>query len=567
MLNNGWTEIVSKPIASLGPVSNMLTYDLRLPQAMPWGETRVIIRIPSQSIFWQDLGSVPLVSTPVGAFERITFALPPALVTALGASYTDLEIRVVINAPNATTPFLLDNLAIAPAAPSGGGGGSSGSALSFSVTTPSGLGPADMFMSTTSRLQVDDRVVLGTSSVLESVANFGSAGFELGAQAVAHANVYSAGGTTFLRSQSAVGGFVRAVGTIQTQPPVTIGSQQPNTATASTPTLFTVAPPATTQPFLFLDVDQPPAGQPPRAIAPGAYAGLDVHSRSRVSLTAGTYFFDSFNTEPDAQVFIDTSSGPIFIYTKTMFRFHGGFVQSAGPVGRVLVGHAGTSNVDLQVGFVGTVVAPNAQIDLRRPTTGQHKGSFFGARIEAFSDSTILHIPFDWSFLCARGDSDGDGLTDCDDACPNDPKKSQPGTCGCGVSETDSDGDGAPDCIEGCPNDPTNVACAHSNDPPSGTSGLPVTDAAAVEQSDAVQQRGGLFTSRAAPARPEPAHAGAEECDRSRRVLADQRHHVDQRGYLFGQYPGSRRLSARSDQRQGRRLHRSSAHQRAPDAR
>jgi len=210
VLNNGWTEIISKPIASLGPVSDMLTYDLRLPQAMPWGETRVIIRIPSQSIFWQDLGSVPLVSTPAGVFERITFALPPALVTALSASYTDLEIRVVINAPTSTTPFLLDNLAIAPAAPSGGGGGSTGSVLSFAVTTPSGLGPADMFMSTTSRLQIDDRVVLGTSSGLESVANFGSAGFELGAQAVAHANVYSASGTTLLRSRSTVSGFVRA---------------------------------------------------------------------------------------------------------------------------------------------------------------------------------------------------------------------------------------------------------------------------------------------------------------------------------------------------------------------
>ena len=31
---------------------------------------------------------------------------------------------------------------------------------------------------------------------------------------------------------------------------------------------------------------------------------------------------------------------------------------------------------------------------------------------------------------------------DCNDNCPNDPDKTDPGTCGCGVTETDSDGDG-----------------------------------------------------------------------------------------------------------------------------
>ncbi len=53
-------------------------------------------------------------------------------------------------------------------------------------------------------------------------------------------------------------------------------------------------------------------------------------------------------------------------------------------------------------------------------------------------------------------DSDGDGTFDCIDGCPDDPDKTAPGTCGCGVpdSATDSDGDSTPDCIDGCPNDP-----------------------------------------------------------------------------------------------------------------
>jgi len=44
------------------------------------------------------------------------------------------------------------------------------------------------------------------------------------------------------------------------------------------------------------------------------------------------------------------------------------------------------------------------------------------------------------------------------DECPNDPNKTFPGTCGCGVPDTDFDHDGAPDCIDGCPIDGTKIA-------------------------------------------------------------------------------------------------------------
>lgn len=49
-------------------------------------------------------------------------------------------------------------------------------------------------------------------------------------------------------------------------------------------------------------------------------------------------------------------------------------------------------------------------------------------------------------------DSDNDGTADCNDGCPNDPNKTAPGTCGCGVADTDSDGDGVPDCNDNCVN-------------------------------------------------------------------------------------------------------------------
>jgi hypothetical protein len=59
--------------------------------------------------------------------------------------------------------------------------------------------------------------------------------------------------------------------------------------------------------------------------------------------------------------------------------------------------------------------------------------------------------------ICGCGvsdaDSDTDGTPDCNDGCPNDPDKVDPGICGCDTLDTDSDSDGTPDCADGCSND------------------------------------------------------------------------------------------------------------------
>lgn len=47
-------------------------------------------------------------------------------------------------------------------------------------------------------------------------------------------------------------------------------------------------------------------------------------------------------------------------------------------------------------------------------------------------------------------DSDGDGVPNCDDGCPLDPHKTQPGQCGCGNADIDVDNDGVPACLDLC---------------------------------------------------------------------------------------------------------------------
>lgn len=60
--------------------------------------------------------------------------------------------------------------------------------------------------------------------------------------------------------------------------------------------------------------------------------------------------------------------------------------------------------------------------------------------------------------LTCANDPDGDGAFGCDDACPVDPNKIVPGTCGCGVRDSDTDGDGIIDCLDSCTDTPADAA-------------------------------------------------------------------------------------------------------------
>lgn len=62
--------------------------------------------------------------------------------------------------------------------------------------------------------------------------------------------------------------------------------------------------------------------------------------------------------------------------------------------------------------------------------------------------------------LSATGEFAGAGTTcatGCNDACPDDPDKTEPGECGCGLADTDTDGDGTPDCDDQCKDDASKV--------------------------------------------------------------------------------------------------------------
>jgi len=67
------------------------------------------------------------------------------------------------------------------------------------------------------------------------------------------------------------------------------------------------------------------------------------------------------------------------------------------------------------------------------------------------NNGTCINEEAGFSCQCWSGTS---GVL-CEDACSDDPNKTEPGICGCNVSDTDSDSDGTADCVDACPANPS----------------------------------------------------------------------------------------------------------------
>ena len=112
-----------------------------------------------------------------------------------------------------------------------------------------------------------------------------------------------------------------------------------------------------------------------------------------------------------------------------------------------------------QTGFKGTLLAVNAAVTQSSSTLD---GVLIANSLTG-GDNGLTWLPFNGSLpvptpLCvSKDDTDGDGIADCNEACPYDPLKTEPGACNCGTPDIDKDTDGTPDCLEHCDLDKNNT--------------------------------------------------------------------------------------------------------------
>ncbi len=457
LTTNGWTEVVSVPLSSLGATSDTLSLDISIPQTTNWGDIRVVLVAPSAQIWWSEIGVRTLVGLPAGEYSTLTFPLSGELQTQLAGDYDDLRIRIIINGPGSSSAYLLDNIVLTG---SGEPNDPEDPLTTFEVVIPSTHSRSSMILSASEYLQIDDRVEVGTAGALTNVASLGPSGLEVGSAVQGHTNVIATGDVLFARSQALIEGYARAAGEIVRQDASVqiLGGEQPGSLVTPRILSWEVEFPEDVATL-------PDPINEALVVDPGAYGVFNVHNSGVVTLRTGTYYFDSFNTEPDGRIELDNAAGPVVIYVKGAFVYKGAFM-GAEQEGQLLVGLRGETSAFLQAPFVGTMVAPNGTIDLHRPTSDQHRGAFFGRVIHVFSDCHIVPLELDWTGIAdGPRDTDGDKTPDDGETCLLDPNKTEPGICGCGTPDTDSDGDLVPDCLDRCPADaaksfPGNCGCS-----------------------------------------------------------------------------------------------------------
>src|SRR6478735_1664271 len=303
VLPNGYTQISSIAIAAPGSAAATATFDLKVPQAVPWGEVRLIVKAPSQGHYWSDLGGKQLAQLAPGDFRSVSFPLPQGVQNALNSNASDLTFMIVLNSPSGIGAFLIDNLDVGgdsqPPVPSG--------PKVFSMVAPCDTDLAAVLVSGTERLVVDDRSTLGAPGQLAVVA-VGDGGLEFGAGVQAKVDVFSVGEMDLLRSQAHVFGRITAAGTVVKQDGSVVvdGSVLEGSSTPVTSTSWSLAWPENSAGNLSLPPDSPNL-----AVSPGTYGVIHAYSRATLTLTSGSYFVDSLVLEPEVHFRVNANSGPV----------------------------------------------------------------------------------------------------------------------------------------------------------------------------------------------------------------------------------------------------------------
>ncbi len=273
--------------------------------------------------------------------------------------------------------------------------------VQFTVSALSATSVPDTFISATSSLLLDARVEVGASGQIVPIVSFGAEETQLANGVKVHANVSSSAAVFLGGGQAVVDGFLKSGSIITAQADsIVAGGKLENQVIPRLEFTWDVAWPSTHGGDVVLTSGATVIPD----LAPGAYGQVALSSGRKMKLRTGVYFFDSIAVEPQAEVEVDNVGGPVLIYVKDAITLKGLFKELNGQRGQLLIGYAGAGTVYVEPAFLGTIVAPQGTIELRRPTdNAPHEGAFFGKKVHVFSDSKIKFLPFDWSYFCRLG--------------------------------------------------------------------------------------------------------------------------------------------------------------------
>ncbi len=382
--SNGWTELVSAPLAGVGDVGDAVQLDVRVPATVGWGEVRLIVQLPSAGEWWRDLGAASLVGVEPGAFKTLSWPVPSDLKGKLAGQYSDLRLRVVLNAPGGS--YLLDNVRFLA---EGASGDPLTEVLDFAI--PSGE-PLDAFaILGTDAVDICDRAeIRDAEGGYAKVGGVGYGTIRIGVEA--HTGSVRAAAGVFLSERAEVHGNLDLAGELTTQSAWSIDGEVHQLPLTTQTVTRSLAFPATRLP----DVHLEPGQSVPVPLEPGFRERLELKADAEAVLKAGDYFLDALVLHPGANLLIDDSSGTINLYVRSTVNLQGEVGRLGGGHPRLLLGYLGTGQVFVSAPFAGAIIAPAAEINLEGSDGTIHAGTFVGRRVRVAPGLVIEHQPLPW---------------------------------------------------------------------------------------------------------------------------------------------------------------------------
>jgi hypothetical protein len=390
----GYSELQSPALSSLGPLAAAVNLDVRLPAAQPnpywFGSVQMYVDCPSRGVYSASLGQVDLTGRPLGVFNHLSFQLPSTVRAQLsGATFTDLRVRIVLNVPQSSHQYQLDQLDFSGTVAAGQAAGTAcalGGRCTVTVNLPHSLPDAQASFVASDTLTIGDRTrITSATSSLAAIANVGSGTTTIGPSAIV-GDVWSRGKVE-IRDQATVG-FAR---TLQ---PVTVPG---SSSLAGQSQLSDDLEPLRMWSWSIAVPNQPGTSfeQPPdttASLSPGGYVSLSVKPRAHIKLQAGAYFFDTLFLDAQSVLELPEDGSAVSLYVLDSLTFRG-TIQGVGASGRLLLAYLGSDPISIEAPFTGILVSPRSDLMLGAVTPSTYSGSFFARTLITQPGTTLALSP------------------------------------------------------------------------------------------------------------------------------------------------------------------------------
>ena len=130
-----------------------------------------------------------------------------------------------------------------------------------------------------------------------------------------------------------------------------------------------------------------------QTLSPGTYGSVSVKSTAKLKLSSGIYYIDFLDLEPQSELTLSESSGPVKIYVRSALILRGIEKTASGAAPTGFISYLGRSEIFVESSYVGTLAAPAGTLTLRS-VASPHRGAFFARTVQLDAGATVQFVSY-----------------------------------------------------------------------------------------------------------------------------------------------------------------------------